>query len=395
VAAILVDGDFSLAATGTVTDRIGDRVFAFGHPFMSLGATSIPMARAEVLTVLSSANSSFKISNAGAIVGAVESDYRAGIAGRLGAVAPMLPVSMVVRSHGQEQRLAVRVARLPLLTPVLAAVSLLGAQDALMGTFGVGAVDMVVRFDLVDHPDLVLRQSWDGANASQQAAIGLLTWLSFIVDSGFDEVEIAGVEVELDSKAEPRTESIVGGWADRARVRPGEVVTLFVELVPWRQGTSRRRELRITVPPEAPTGRYSVFVGDGATVDGLRLALEKPAPERFEQALELVAGFHSRRDLVALGVVFAPGLSVAGEVLPNLPGSVQAIWAAGAPQSATPLALAVLREDMVTLENPLAGAVRVDLEVVRNEPFDPKATDSVKSPMNFPSTTEKPSRSAS
>jgi hypothetical protein len=42
VAGVLVDGDFSLAATGTVTERTGDGLLAFGHPF--LGAT-LPITR--------------------------------------------------------------------------------------------------------------------------------------------------------------------------------------------------------------------------------------------------------------------------------------------------------------------------------------------------------------
>ncbi|HEU4767158.1 MAG TPA: SpoIVB peptidase S55 domain-containing protein, partial [Pyrinomonadaceae bacterium] len=35
----LVRGDYSLAAAGTVTMRDGDRIYAFGHPFLSLGAS--------------------------------------------------------------------------------------------------------------------------------------------------------------------------------------------------------------------------------------------------------------------------------------------------------------------------------------------------------------------
>ena len=39
----LVRGDYSLAAAGTVTLRDGDRIYAFGHPFLSLGASDMPM----------------------------------------------------------------------------------------------------------------------------------------------------------------------------------------------------------------------------------------------------------------------------------------------------------------------------------------------------------------
>jgi len=63
VAAALIRGDLQLAATGTVTDRFGDKVLAFGHPFLGFGPVSLPMAVAEVITVISSTANSFKLSN--------------------------------------------------------------------------------------------------------------------------------------------------------------------------------------------------------------------------------------------------------------------------------------------------------------------------------------------
>ena len=61
VSGVLVDGDLRLAATGTVTERRGDEILAFGHPFLGVGPLSVPMATSEVITVLSNQMSSFKI----------------------------------------------------------------------------------------------------------------------------------------------------------------------------------------------------------------------------------------------------------------------------------------------------------------------------------------------
>ncbi len=62
----LVRGDYSLAAAGTVTMRDGDRIYAFGHPFLSLGASDMPMTESSVVTVISNMNNSFKLVGAGA-----------------------------------------------------------------------------------------------------------------------------------------------------------------------------------------------------------------------------------------------------------------------------------------------------------------------------------------
>jgi len=52
VAVALATGDISLAGTGTVSHVAGNRILAFGHPMLSLGATELPMASAEVVTIL-------------------------------------------------------------------------------------------------------------------------------------------------------------------------------------------------------------------------------------------------------------------------------------------------------------------------------------------------------
>ena len=65
----LVRGDYSLAAAGTVTMRDGDRIYAFGHPFLSLGASDMPMSESSVVTVIPNVNNSFKLAVPGRMVG--------------------------------------------------------------------------------------------------------------------------------------------------------------------------------------------------------------------------------------------------------------------------------------------------------------------------------------
>src|SRR5215213_2968626 len=77
----LVRGDYSLAAAGTVTLRDGDRIYAFGHPFLSLGASDMPMTESSVVTVISNMNNSFKLAVPGRMVGAISQDRASGIFG--------------------------------------------------------------------------------------------------------------------------------------------------------------------------------------------------------------------------------------------------------------------------------------------------------------------------
>lgn len=376
VSGVLVDGDLRLAATGTVTERRGDEILAFGHPFLGVGPLSMPMATSEVVTVLSSQMNSFKITNLGAVVGAFELDRAAGMRGRVGADAPMTPVN--VRIAGLvDRQFELRVADLPLLTPTLVAISTLGSLEAASQTGGSQGLDLRARFDLAEWGELEIRQSFDGELASQEAAFYLFAFTGFFLNNRFEQVDLGSIDIELEQHAEPRTAHLVGAHVSQTLVRPGDRIELVVDLQAYR-GDPFRATLALDVPTGLPEGRYSLLVGDGVSVDMARLEVERTAPQTFPQALRFLRSFHSSRELVALGVFRGEGLSVGGEVLPQLPASVRSLWSAAPSTGATPLRLAVAQESVIELDQPLEGIVRVDLEVQREGPLqkEPAAEDS-------------------
>jgi hypothetical protein len=92
----LLSGDVSAGADGTVTYVDGKRIYAFGHRFLSAGTTELPFARAEVLALLPSVSSSFKISTAREWMGTITDDRSTAVAGELGKRASMIPVKLAV-----------------------------------------------------------------------------------------------------------------------------------------------------------------------------------------------------------------------------------------------------------------------------------------------------------
>jgi hypothetical protein len=363
---VLVDGDFQLAANGTVTDRYGDQVLAFGHPFLGLGPVKVPMATAEVVTVLSSANSSFKISNTGRIIGAFEQDRKTGIQGRIGAEAPMVP--MVVKIGSERPReYHMRLAALPEFMPLLVGSGMVAGLEAASYTTGSQSLDMTAHLRLRGYGDLVVRQSFDGNGAVSEASTFLISIVSYLAQNSLEKIDIDGVEVEVGQTDNPTFANLVGANASRTVVHPGDRVGLNLDFVPYR-GDRFRRSLTLDLPGDLQAGTYSLLVGDGASVDAARLALEPSDPVRFPQALDLLRSFHSRRDLVVLGIYAGPGLSVAGESMPRLPGSVRSLWGAAASGSAVALRSAVVQQKRMSMDVPVQGLVRIDLEVRRREP---------------------------
>src|SRR5690606_41733681 len=78
VSMMLTRGDYSMAAVGTVTMRVGDKVYAFGHPFLSLGTSDLPMSESSVITVVSNVINLFQLAVPDAIVGTMTQDRATG-----------------------------------------------------------------------------------------------------------------------------------------------------------------------------------------------------------------------------------------------------------------------------------------------------------------------------
>src|SRR3954452_23121016 len=113
----LASGDVSAGAVGTVTYVDGDKVWGFGHPFDAVGRRDLLMQDAYVYTVIGNPVGtgdaiSEKLAAPGHDVGTLTADGPNGVAGRLGALPPRIPVRILVRDGdtGEQQGLSSQVA---------------------------------------------------------------------------------------------------------------------------------------------------------------------------------------------------------------------------------------------------------------------------------------------
>lgn len=363
VAGLLVDGDLQIAATGTVTERRGDELLAFGHPFIGLGATALPMATAEIITVVASQASSFKLSNSGPVVGALVFDQSAGVRGRIGAPAPMVP--LVVRVGGPAGRtVAVRIAQIPRFLPALMAASTIGALDV-AAAVAAESLDAELRLVLADGRELRMAQSFDGVAPVKEMVDWLVAVTSYLTTNPLADASLERAELAVEPYAAPRAAALLAVRPDRVLVRAGERLGIEVTLAPFR-GAAERRRVELTLPADLPAGRYSLLVGDGASIDGAQLEAEPVDPTTLDQALAVLGSLSTRRELSVLGLLSARGVAAPGETLPRLPGTWQSLRGLVAGRTdERPLRLAVAQRVRVPLAAPLLGMARVELEVRR------------------------------
>ncbi len=363
VAALLVDGDLRLAATGTVTERWGNRLLAFGHSLAGLGETSVPLAGAEIVTVLPSAYNSFKISNAGEVAGAFARDHPFGALGEIGAPPRTVPLAVHVRAP-VERDFAMRLADVPKLLPALAAVASLNAWDVSTGLGGMRGAELALEIGLEGRPPLHLEQSFDGTGAGMQAVTYLAALLGYLADNGMGTLRIERLDVSVALRPDARAASLVSVRPSATVAAPGDEVDLQIDLLGF-DGTPLRWRETVRLPGELPAGRYTLLVGDGVSADAARFGAAPAPPARLEQALAVLGSLHSASDLTVVGILQAPGAARGGELLPRLPPSLRTIWGAAGARVATPVKNAVLQVEAWRQDRPLSGLARVDLEIRR------------------------------
>ncbi len=104
LAVALITGDFDLSGIGTVTHIEGNRVYGWGHPFMSLGACEFPLMTGYIHTIYPRQTVSFKMGSPLRTVGVINADVSTCIAGWLGRKPDMLPVRMTRLARRRSDR---------------------------------------------------------------------------------------------------------------------------------------------------------------------------------------------------------------------------------------------------------------------------------------------------
>jgi hypothetical protein len=361
---VLLSGDMLLAATGTVTWVDRDSVLAFGHPFLSMGPIEMPMAQANVLTVLPSVYRSFKFADTGPVFGSVTQDRSTGILGTFGTRAKMVPITVRIASDELPvQTFRFEAVHNSMLTPVLAAVAIDNVLTTLEKRSGERTL---VWKSLIRTPARDVR--WDtvfsGLQAREDAVTSLAVLANYLMANEFRDLPILGVDVEIRHSDRLQNGRIVNVEPRKERFRAGERVPVRVDVVDFRGG-SRRVTLDLDIPKNTPPGPLTVFVGDGNSATAYDLAVYPADPQSLDQVLDFLARMRPPNSLNLIAYRKAAGAVVAGEALAALPPSVAALLRDRGPGDGTP-DLSFVRLQSVTVEQPvpITGSVQLNLEVL-------------------------------
>ena len=269
ISVLLLSGDYSVGAQGTVTLIDGDRVFAFGHRFLDLGPTALPFARADVVSVVASNNTSFKLATSKEWMGTIHLDGDTAIAGELGKLPALVPVSISVSRAGRAiDSYRMQMVDDPLLSPLLLQMAVFSAIDSTERTAGASSIRIggEIRFQNVPAPLRIQNLFSGDAGAAQQISLSAAIPLAFVMQSRFDTLQLKSVSLAVETFTQKKEWTIDSVSASRREVRPGETVRLRVSLAAD-NGAETERTVDYRVPAGAQAGPLYFTVSDAATAN--------------------------------------------------------------------------------------------------------------------------------
>ena len=264
MAAVLVSGDGTLAAIGTVTAVDGKKVIGFGHGLSLGGRLEIPLSTAYVHTVIASIAGSMKLASPLRTVGTIIDEGPAGVTAELGAQARLIPVQVSVRSGNNVARaFHFDVADNKLLTSSLvgwAASNAAMTQSAATGEMTIEAITQIVLSDsLGEQHEVKYSDVFFATDPAGAISRAVSAPVDVLIDNRFEPVHVKKIDCSLRIERVPQVVSIDEIAVRPEEVAPGDSVSVFVKLKPFR-GSEFSRVMRLMIPVTCDAERVGILV---------------------------------------------------------------------------------------------------------------------------------------
>jgi len=343
IAIPFVSGDISMSTSGTVTEVIGDKIYAFGHFLLGYGRIDLPLARAKVHTVVSSISSSFKLASVAETVGAITTDEAAGVVGQLGLQAKTIPLTIRVdRYNDTEKRLYnCRLANNRMLSPFYLRMAVAGAALQLGNLplehmveykvdIGISRSEFGVQRSAArsaENGERPISVTWENVSSGMdlnEVVMECYSSVGLLMNNPYEEVDIESIDIDI--RIIPR--SIISHiWSvdlSDSKVKAGRSIEINAVLESVLAGR-KQYQWSLQIPEDLAPGKYQLTVGGYRDYEQF---LVKAAPHRFiaQSMPSLIEALNNslkiRRDKLYCLLALPPGgVIIEKAELPDLPAT--------------------------------------------------------------------------
>lgn len=316
VSGVLMSGDFDFAGTGTVTWRHGNRILAFGHPFLQSGPTDMPMAPAEIITVVQGYLESFKLPNIGPVVGTIYQDRLTGIAGEIGRMPDTTHVEVHLDAPGGKTRhFQGDLFQNQMISPILSAISLLESIYSTMESEENQTIYMDTTMEVAGYKPVQLSDVASGDGGGFELAINQLMLYDSLLNNPckFPDVKSLTFHVRM-------VDGVKSSWLDslnldRNEAGPGTTLHAVIGLRNY-HGEPSAIPVSIPIPANLRVPEVQLFVGDA---DAAQQMDEPPTvpPQTLDQVLDRIRQTRSHQDICVKLLEDTPGVAVKEKISPT------------------------------------------------------------------------------
>lgn len=364
----LIRGDWSAAAIGTLTYRDGNRLLAFGHPFVAMGWVRFPLTAATIHTIFASQQISTKVGSPSTTCGTLVADRSIGVSGELGVPPAMIPVHVAIQGSGKrDKRYNFEVVRNRLLTPSLVGSAVVNSISEALNDAGFATIDYDLTF-YMNSGARTVRKGNVFLTQSPIAGVGeeVSQSLQLLMSDHFRPSTLDSARIDIRS-----TVGLEAARISDVRVRPASAApgdSVEVEITLRRGGAMKEtRRTRLYIPPQTPEGELSVRVADGDETDRWERERtpDRYQPDTFDQLVQVI---ESERRLDRIYVQLyrqAGGATVRGGEISQPPASVLGVLTADRKSGAvSPTKGATLSEKEIPMDVVVRGSETAKLDVV-------------------------------
>jgi hypothetical protein len=373
IAAVLITGDTSATGLGTVTYNDGKRVLAFGHAMFNMGPVEMPMAQADVLTVLASQLQPVKVANSGDIVGALRQDRKSGIMGVLGERAAMIPVNVKVRTFddkGQvvkEKDLHYNVFQNQKLTPPLMVMMLYNSMFGMNDFAEESTFRLSGKIDLDGERQISLQTMQTVSETPVPAPLALAGWVGDKFQRLFTNIgelpKFKAVDVTIELLPERRLAVLEQAWVERTDVRPGDVLEGKIFLRPYR-GERIEKPFQVQIPLRASKGPLRLLISDSNRLNrGKILAGARNRLMSLSETVSLLNQEYTNNQVYISLMQAGTTAHFDDKTLPNVPPSVLNVMSESAQRRIVLEGQSPLSETSIPFDSIVSGAYSIALQV--------------------------------
>lgn len=362
----LARGDYSMAAAGTVTFRDGEKIYAFGHPFLGLGVSDLGMSESHVVVVVPNINNSFKLAVPDALVGTMTQDRNTGVLGKLGQTPKMIPVKLNVQtSRNNNETYNFEIANDNFLTPLLMNITVYNSLTATERALGDTMVEVTGEVKIKGQSPIKIERRYAGMQAAQFAAGSVAAPLSVLLRAGFENTEITEVNLNMTSVDDSKTAVLERISLNKGEVKAGETVEASA-FVRTDRGQVFVQKILVTIPKDTPAGTLLMSIGDGGSLQRLSQT-NQFVPKDLAELIKTINETKKNDRLYVQAYRITNGAIIGAKELPNLPPSVLATLnndrTAG---GFTPTVItALIEQEVAPAEFLITGQQVLTIEVVR------------------------------